>query len=309
MRKSLAVLAAAAVAASGLAVVAASPATAATTAVTAASSAPKRNDGLGEPIYFVHGIQASVTGHPKANCNQWNTAIKAYKAGGHNSESNTVAYYKGDTNCNTRIGSYENGVGVKELGRKLAWDIYNRYTKNGRSVDVVGHSMGGLIIRAAVTGVAKKEKNWPSKLYVEDAVTIGTPHTGTKWWAKACKLQACKDMAPGSAFMKWLTPNPQSAQGTDWTVIGSADDKVVAWKSAISFNEKTAGSLKPGHKVVFSAGQGLGHSDTYVTASGAWNSFYWNQREGKKANDFTNQAKGASPVVVARNANYYWRLW
>jgi hypothetical protein len=296
MRKILAVLAAVA----GLVVAVPSP---------AAAAGPARNDGLGEPIYLVHGIQASFTGHPKANCNQWNTLIKSYRAGGAKAEINTVAYYKGDTGCNTRIGSYENGVGVKELGRKLAWDIYNRYTKNGRSVDVVGHSMGGLIVRAAITGVAKKEKNWPPALYVEDAVTIGTPHTGTKWWASFCKLQACKDMSPGSSFLKWLTPNPQSSQGTDWTVIGSADDKVVAWKSAISYNESTAGSLKPGHKVVFSAGQGLGHSDTYKAATGTWHSFYWNQREGKKATNFTVQAKGASPVVVARNANYYWRLW
>ncbi|SDT74742.1 DUF7379 domain-containing protein [Actinoplanes derwentensis] len=297
MRKSLAALLAALVAASGLILAPASPALAAP---------PKRNDGLGEPIYWVHGIQISATGHPKADCKQWDTAIKAYRARGATAEQNTVAFYKGDKNCNSRIGSYENGVSIKELGRKLAWDIYNRYTKNGRSVDAVGHSMGGLIIRAAITGVQKKTKNWPPALYIEDVVTIGTPHTGTNW-ARSYNTQQAKDMRPGSSFLKWLNKNPQSTQGTDWTLIGSEGDKIVPWKSSVSTSGSAAGYLAAGHKVVFHQGQGLTHTAIYKKASGKYKSRYWNKRAEKSG--WITQTKGESPIVVARNANYSWRLW
>ncbi|MFJ2591339.1 esterase/lipase family protein, partial [Streptomyces sp. NPDC087538] len=50
------------------------------------------------------------------------------------------------------------------------------YSAKGQTVDLVGHSMGGLIIRAALAGYAKGDPTWPDTLYVEDVVTLGTPH-------------------------------------------------------------------------------------------------------------------------------------
>ena len=297
MRKCFAALLATMVAASGLVLAPASPAAAAT---------PRRSDGLNEPIYWVHGIQIAPNGHPKADCVQWHPAVNAFKTRGASGKQHTVAYYKNDVRCNTRVASYENGAGIKEFGRKMAWDIYNQYSSKGKSVDVVAHSMGGLIIRAAITGVQKKTKSWPPYLYVEDVVTFGTPHTGTSW-ARGYNTQQAKDMRPGSSFLKWLNKNPQSKQGTDWTLIGSEDDKVVPWKSAVSTSGSAAGYLAAGHKVVFHKGQGLGHSDTYKKTSGKFKSRYWNKRAEKSG--WITQTRGESPVAVARTAAYSWRLW
>ena len=275
-------------------------------AVTAAVAAkvPPRNNGLNEPIYWVHGIQRQKKG-PAFNCASWSKAITRYRGGSATGSMRTVAYYAKDTNCNTRIGTFKTykSPGVRELGRLLAWDIYNRYTRHNVSVDAVGHSMGGLIIRAAVTGVQKKTKGFPPRLYVEDVVTLSTPHTGAGF-ARLCGGSQCADMRPKSAFLKWLNSNPQSTQGTDWTLIGTGDDDAVNWKSAVSYT-KTAGWMSAGHKVVFYSGQKLEHSTVYKATSGAYHSRYWNFYDGQ----WREQARGAAPIVVARNGNYYWRLW
>jgi len=315
MRSHLTVLVTAAAVASGLALAtpaAATPAQAApsiTSIVDAATAAlaakaPKRADGLTEPIYWVHGID--WRGAASADCKQWNAAISRYKSLGAKGAQRTVAYYTKDKNCNTRIGKFPNHSGnLDDIGKALAWDIYNRYTKKNKSVDAVGHSMGGLIIRAAITGVQKKLKGWPPRLYVEDVVTISTPHTGSKL-AFGCGGQ-CNDLIPGSSFLKWLSKNPQSTQGTDWTLIGAGDDDAVDWKSAVSTNSKSAGWMSAGHKVVFRSGQGLEHGKIYkiISTRRAYKLRYWNFYR----NTWITQTTGASPVIVARNANYYWRTW
>jgi pimeloyl-ACP methyl ester carboxylesterase len=269
--------------------------------VQAAAAKPARNDSLNEPIYFVHGFDKST--NPHANCAaDWGPAINKYKASGATGPMITVGYYNSDTNCNVTIGRGGRKTPIKDFGKQLAWDIYNRYSKHGRSVDAVGHSMGGLIIRAALTGTQRKESGFPPYLYVEDVVTLGTPHTGAKpLGIKAClkwhsDQQQCKDFTAGSGFLRWLAQNPQSAQGTDWTLIGSDDDGIV--------DEKSATGMDAGHKVIF--GQGLGHSDLMKTVNGAYKIRYWNYYD--KAWKTINSG-AASPIVTAKNANYFWWKW
>jgi triacylglycerol esterase/lipase EstA (alpha/beta hydrolase family) len=270
---------------------------------TAAVKAPPRNDGLNEPIYWVHGIRREK--NPSFPCGEWGPAINRYRTLGAKGPQHTVAFYAKDRGCNTRIGSLtsDKSTGIKELGRRLAWDVYNRYTKRAVSVDAVGHSMGGLIIRAAITGVQKRTAGFPPRLYVEDVVTLSAPHTGAGW-ARLCTGSQCADLRPGSAFLRWLSSNPQSTQSTDWTLIGTADDDTVNWKSAVSFTKST-GWMSAGHKVVFYSGQKLEHSTVYKATTGHYRSRYWNFYQGS----WKEQARGASPIVVARNANYFWRLW
>jgi len=305
MRNTFAVLVTATVVASGLvlsAPVSAAPIQAAAAPLQAAAK-PPRNNGLNEPIYWVHGWQKGD--RPSANCaTTWNPAINRYRALGARGAQHTVAYYKNDKSCNTRIGSFNNITSIRELGRMLAWDIYNRYSRRNVSVDAVGHSMGGLIIRTAITGTQNRWSGFPPRLYVEDVTTISTPHTGSTP-AALCGSGQCAQMKKGSAFLKTLTKNPQSAQGTDWTLIGSGDDDTVNWQSAVSSNSRAAGYIAAGHRVVYISKQGLEHSTIYKKTAGAYKLRYWNFYQ----NRWINQARGAAPVVVARNANFYWRNW
>ncbi|SDS67989.1 esterase/lipase family protein [Actinoplanes derwentensis] len=309
MRIPLATLAVAAVTASGLVLPAlAQPAPASAAVGVQAAAVPKRTDGLkGKTVYFIHGFQIS-TGNPEANCKQWDKMKKAYTGLG--AKVVTVAYYKKDKNCSTRVSSWENGASIKTMAKSLAKNIYDKYTSKGKSVDVVGHSMGGLIVRAAITGVQRKEAGFPSKLYIEDVVTMGTPHLGVnKAKASLCRLLVCREMSEGSSFLKWLgkTKNPQSAQGTDWTLIGSNKDGVVAEKSATSQTGSKAGWMSAGHKIVYQDSAGVGHSEYYSLNKGTYSLKYWNFTNPKWVPQ--SAGVGLNPVLAARRGNHFWRSW
>lgn len=140
----------------------------------------------------------------------------------------TVGYYKDDRNCDISLAKGDRDTSLESLGRSLADWIYSHNAVFGESVDIVAHSTGGLIARAALTGLQKSAgmSGWAPYLYVEDIVTLGTPHLGTSF-AEFCvpaSASQCKQIRSTSSFMSWLYANPQSTFGTDWTFVGAADD-------------------------------------------------------------------------------------
>ncbi len=74
--------------------------------------------------------------------------------------------------ANTGLGVRENGVALTALGQALveAWPV------PVERIALVGHSMGGLIVRAAGAVAAAVEQPWRD--LVSDVVTLGTPHLG-----------------------------------------------------------------------------------------------------------------------------------
>jgi hypothetical protein len=177
----------------------------------------------------------------------------------------TVAYYERDVNCDRPINAYVNpsldnsyfdGVGahagtagghtaeaaIEHLGYHLAWFVYSEYSSQGRYVDILSHSMGGLIARYALAEVASANPAFPPRLLVSNVVTLGTPHGGARTGARAlCRpvrlgLRQCIEMEAGSQFLTSLEENgwnPQGTGGTDWTVMGSDDDTWVAADRAV----------------------------------------------------------------------------
>lgn len=282
-----------------------------------ASAAPARNDSQNEPVYFVHGLHEVLT--PGHNCNgYWGAAMNKFRSLGWTGSLHPVAYYAGDTRCtengniqNVRIASGDNQTSIREYGRQLAWEIHDRYSRNGRSVDIVAHSMGGLVARAAITGTARAaiigdrrtrgQGGWPPRIYVEDVVTIGTPHNGTEGWASLCSIYTvvCDEMLPNSPFLNWLADNAQADGGTDWTMIGTEDDDFVPVASA------TTESGGAGHYVWYYVGQPLEHSQQTNNVSGTFRNRYWNYYD----RTWRYQAAGQNIITTAKNACYYWRLW
>jgi hypothetical protein len=129
---------------------------------------------------------------------------------------------------------------IEHLGYHLAWYVNKRFSQFGKPVDVVAHSLGGLALRYAMTRVQAHDPQFPSKLLIEDVVTLGTAHGGTTGFTTAdlCpgNTVQCAQMAPGSAFLASLGahPNPNPDEATDWTVIGSEMDDTVPGTSAIA---------------------------------------------------------------------------
>lgn len=234
-----------------------------------APAADARTDNRSKPVVYVHGYNAFGDG---TDCNMWNSMDGTLRSWGLTGQKVTVRYYFGDVNCTHALQSYgTNGrhydpgyanwdryVRIEHLGYRLAWMIYNQFSSRGITVDVVAHSMGGLITRYALSQVQRAHPDFPPYLYVEDAVTLGTPHSGTGW-ASWCWTIQCEQMRPGSSFVNWLgtnAPNPQTSGGTDWTNIGSYSDEIVSASSSVA--------MSAAHKILYLANEGVAHSDYYV---------------------------------------------
>ncbi|MGK5549972.1 esterase/lipase family protein [Actinomadura kijaniata] len=263
------------------------------TAVAAVATAAPASAAGGLPVYFVHGIDwnHSRAGDARINCDStWKNAISALRAKGWTSPMITWGYYAKDTRC-TRKFKGDLNTRIQELGRRLAWDIHDHYSKSGKPVAVVGHSMGGLVVRAALEGTRRygANKDWPDRLIVRYAVTYSTPHTGTSWGTSCLAVRGweqCSDVRPNSGFLRWAGQNPQGSGGTEWTLVGASDDDMITTGSATGMRAR--------RKVRYAAGQGLEHSTIKNKGTGGT----W---KASRSNDFGKtwrSGTGAGPLLL-----------
>jgi hypothetical protein len=241
-----------------------------------APAAEARTDNRSKPIVYVHGLDAFGTAG--ADCNQWNNMKNTLASWGWTGTAATIRYYEGDTNCSYSVdhhGSHSthyggaaehNGAGtshtndtqIEHLSYHLAWTIYDHFSVSGTTVDLVGHSMGGMIARYAIAQVQRQHASFPPYLYVEDVVTLGTPHGGSGWgdwcpWSDQCDQIGGDDYLLG--WMRTNAANPQGSGGTDWTAMGSYDDTLVSEGSAVDMDAT--------HKVHYLGSMNLEHGDYY----------------------------------------------
>jgi pimeloyl-ACP methyl ester carboxylesterase len=193
-------------------------------------------------LLLVHGHGSAGTGKD-CNGSTWRNALRYYQdAGGRDRSSmTTIGYYPGDRGrCDVMIGdgNASNERPIQDVARDLANYIDNAYTSKGRPVNVIAHSMGGLVTRVALLGSAQGWNGFPArKLNVDNVVTLSTPHQGVAKPAARDDRQ-WKQMAPGSGFLKRLHENGSGlgdgwAAGTDWTLVGSKEDATVRYASGI----------------------------------------------------------------------------
>jgi hypothetical protein len=149
-----------------------------------------------------------------------------------------ASLFAGDRNC-VSVGDGERR-GVADQARQFAGWLRKRYSASNKPVDVIASGTSGLVVRYALGRAAAAEQDWPRPLLVEDAITIGTPHVGAPEIADSCSRVICRQMdstaqANASLFRELQRPqyqNPQGEGGTDWTLIGSDDDRRVDAESA-----------------------------------------------------------------------------
>lgn len=246
-----------------------------------AASAQARTDNRSKTVYFIHGYQNGSN----SNCNMWTDMTGKFRDWGHSGTFYKMAYYHNDSYCNSNIdhhgshsthyasghvdGSHSEDTDIRHLGYHLAWHIYYHHTWVGDYVDVVAHSMGGLITRYAIAQVQRGHSSFPPSIKVEDAVTLGTPHGGARF-ASACLINCntqIQQMKMGSSFLVWLQNyawNPQGYGGTDWSTMGSDDDNAVAADRAAATDsdrnpiDKYMGSC---HKTWYTGANDIEHSD------------------------------------------------
>jgi triacylglycerol lipase len=92
------------------------------------------------------------------------------------------------------------------------------------TVDVVAHSRGGLAAHEYIRFLGGAPR-------VAHLVTLGTPHHGA-WMSRGCPGCGCREMRPGSAYLKGLNAGAQTPGPTAYTSIVSLSDNVVSPRSA-----------------------------------------------------------------------------
>lgn len=192
-------------------------------------------DPKARPILFLHGY---TTGSGENCASDWNPAITALKAQGFTGPFIKVGYYSGDSSCDLNLhsfGSYGDRDSWKTIAKVFSQYVLKTFTAKGVAVDLVGHSMGGLIARGAVYGAQKGESGFSAPIDVPEAVTLAAPHDGAAWYSYLCLWGQCSTLKPSAGDISWLhgNGNPQGLHGTDWTVTGSPADDVVPVSSAL----------------------------------------------------------------------------
>jgi pimeloyl-ACP methyl ester carboxylesterase len=126
-----------------------------------AAAFPRATERL---VVFIHGLGEHE--------DHWN--VRRYEMGG--SYGSRLEAAAGWTpvylRVNTGLSVAENGVALTALMQQLvdSWPV------PVRRIGMVGHSMGGLIIRAGCAVATEDEAPWTEQ--VSDVITLGTPHLG-----------------------------------------------------------------------------------------------------------------------------------
>ncbi|MBS1880256.1 MAG: hypothetical protein JST31_12130 [Actinobacteria bacterium] len=204
-------------------------------AVSAASAADTQ-------LLLIHGYGAAA---PGKDCNgrTWAHALRYYKEVGGRARSSmtTIGYYEGDdpADCDVIVGDGDasNERPIQGIARDLANYIDDAHTSRGQPVDIIAHSMGGLITRVALLGSAQGWAGFPSKLDVDNVVTLSTPHQGVAH-PSAHGDRQWNQTGPDSGFMDRLHEAGSGlgddwASGTDWSLVGSEEDTTVDYDSGI----------------------------------------------------------------------------
>jgi hypothetical protein len=213
------------------------------------------------PLLLIHGFNDSCweawdsVGYQqdkKTPLPQPNSTARGFLAGQF-TNIKRVGYYAVDGSCDENLNTDStltqcNGFAesAADYGAKLkdrldrlsclfAWYIYNNYTQYGEPVNVLAHSMGGLLTRYALGAAGTAP--FPPVLWVNNVVTVATPHGGVSGLyhnaAGASGLAGVElDMMdpgnPNYSFMRTIAgyQRPQGFDGTRWTLIGASDASI-----------------------------------------------------------------------------------
>jgi len=161
---------------------------------------PAARASASEPILFVHGFSGAAW--------NWDVMIDRFEAAGYPpAELRAISYNSAQSNTAT---AQEVSQEVQEL----------KAATGAAQIDIVTHSMGGLSSRYYL-------RNLGGTGNVDDWVSIGGPNHGT-WTAAACSLLAsCREMIPGSSFLRALNSGDETPGSVRYGTFWSPCDEII----------------------------------------------------------------------------------
>ncbi|MCW2795190.1 hypothetical protein [Nocardioides sp.] len=156
-------------------------------------------DATGQVVVFLHGLCETESYWNKGREHVGTTYGEMLSARGW-----TPIFLR----ANTGLGLRENGVALSALMQRLSEEWPTDLTR----VALVGHSMGGLIMRAAGAVGTGIEKPWTE--LVSDVVTLGTPHLGAP---------IARGIGHGSRHLSVLPETAAFGRILDWRSVGVHD--------------------------------------------------------------------------------------
>ncbi|HEX9939546.1 MAG TPA: triacylglycerol lipase [Longimicrobium sp.] len=158
-----------------------------------------------DPIIFVHGWHGTA--------GTWTTMIGRFKADGW-------------TDAELSNFTYNSDLSNATTAKLLAARIDSVLAATGATrVDIVTHSMGGLSSRYYTKNLGGGGK-------VDAWVSLGGPNHGTQT-AYACFTTACKEMYPGSTFLKSLNATDETPGTPRYATFWSPCDEVINPDSSV----------------------------------------------------------------------------
>ena len=193
------------------------------------------------PVYFVHGYEPNGA----VDCGAyWDDARREFHEQGWRGPLRTIGFYAGDTNCDVTVGEdlqVSTDTSITRIAATFARHVHRTHTRAGEPVDIVAHSMGGIIARVALLGAAQGWPGYPNgKLRVGTVTTLGTPHGGLACDLRPefCVHDQLRQQAPGSDLVGVLHARPNHldrpwTRDTKWHFIGTDEDELVDTDSAV----------------------------------------------------------------------------
>jgi hypothetical protein len=235
----------------------------------AAVPAQAATHSKGNVTLFVHGFgpdlpnvgwnpnDGTLTLPNAVDCSgYWGDLPSLMRQQGYTGQFIYVAWYQNAANCDVNLhnwGQYDQTYSWVDVGAALSQYIYQNFTSKGIPVDIVAHSMGGMVTRSAIYGASGKAPpfyhagvlttaKWSPPIDVGTAITAGSPHAGSNTSiVDICanvvlNQQICRETQPGSNSETWINgtdsvqniilaeaPNPQGKFGTQWINIAAKD--------------------------------------------------------------------------------------
>jgi triacylglycerol lipase len=154
----------------------------------------------GTPVIFVHGYTGSAS--------NWTSAIALFRAGGYSS-SDLYAY---------EYNSYGNNI---TNAQGLAAYVAQVRSRTGAAkVDIVNHSMGGLVTQWYV-------KQLGGTASVDHVASLAGANHGTTAAGACLTFVTCQQMYPGSSFIRTISSGDETPAPTRFATWYSPCDGVI----------------------------------------------------------------------------------